>query len=244
MNVFPRLVFVVIASVLWFGLPAGFRLQAQEDVKISKDQLEELKRKAAEADQLQKQLQQARQEIQTLKGGGGTNSVIVPAVRDSKNKVVPIPAAVFQSIPAQPATPPLPQVPPVTENTVLSVNDLLTYFSQDPAAASARFLHKTFAIRGHITDFRKPMFVSTYDVNFRLPGQNAYVSCLFRPRDELKTFFVSENGEEMIGIDSRSRKVLARVGTEITVRGYCGGLKDGVLQMGGCQYIVSPKASR
>ena len=225
---------------------------AQEDVTITKEQLEELKRKAAEADRLQRQLQDAQREIQTLKGGAPivtnvnvvvTNVVTAPVIRDSDKRVVPIPQAVFQNIATQPPTPPLPEVPPVTPDTVISVNDLVTYFAQNPEAAKERFYRKTFAIRGVVTDFRKPLFLGTYDVNFRLPNQPLHVNCLFRPPPEFTRFYVSESGEEMVGHTYNARTVFARVGAELTIRGYCEGVKDGYVRLGGCQYLVNSKPS-
>jgi|GEM_PF-2451617 len=239
-----RLVFLALAICFAAELPLIGRALGQEDVKISKEQLDELKRKAAAADRLQEQLNQAQKEIQTLKGSTPSNSIVVPIVRDSNNRIVPIPAAVFQSIPAQAPTPPLVELPVVTEGSVIHVNDLLTYFATDPAAATARFRHQTFSIRGYVTDFRKPVFLGIYDVNFRLPGQTLHVNCLFRPPEEFRSFYVSSNGEEMIGHTANARTVFARVGTELTIRGYCEGLKDGVVRLGGCQYLVTPKATR
>lgn len=239
-----RLVFLTVALGVALQLSLGSRSWAQDDVKISKEQLEELKRKAAEADRLQEQLNQAQKEIQNLKGTVASNSIVVPVVRDSNNRIVPIPSAVFQNIPAPAPTPPLIEIPPVTEQSVIAVNDLLTYFETDPKAATERFLHKTFAVRGYVTDFRKPPFLATYDINFRLPGHTLYVSCLFRPPEEFRSFYISSNGEEMIGHTYNARTVFARVGTELTIRGYCEGLKDGRVRMGGCQYLVAPKATR
>ncbi|HRI15119.1 MAG TPA: hypothetical protein PLX89_19150 [Verrucomicrobiota bacterium] len=222
--------------ILLFASPS----HAQEtDVKISKEQLEALQQKAAEVERLQEQLNQAQRELQALKA---TNAVAVPVVRDSDNRVVPLPLAVLQAMTNQPPTPPLVQIPPVTPDTVINVQDLLTYFETDPAAANARFKNQTFSIRGIATDFRKPMFLSTYDVNFRLPGHELHVYCLFRPPDEFNRVYISRSGEEIIGHTYNAKTVFARAGAELTIRGYCEGVKDKAVRMGGCQYLVSPSS--
>src|SRR4030095_5660968 len=89
----------------------------------------------------------------------------------------------------------------------------------------------------------KPMFLSTYDVFLRLPGQDLYVYCLFRPPDEFNRVYISRDGEQIIGQTYNARTVFARVGTELTIRGYCEGIKNRAVRMGRCEYLVTRPTS-
>ncbi len=251
-----------VTRMIWVWVLAGWvhaiafpnAVAAQDDVTISKQQLEELKRQAAEAERLKKQLNDAQKEIQNLKGKTNpvsstvvvtnvvvTNVVTAPVVRDADRRVVPIPNAVYQNIANQPPTPPLGDQPAITPDTVVTVNDLVTWYATQPEEAKKRFDKKTFSVRGIATDFRKPLFLSSYDVNFRLPNQSLYVNCMFRPPEEFRSYYVSRSGEEMIGETYNARTVFARVGADLTVRGYCEGVQDGYVRLGNCQYMIVPK---
>lgn len=227
------------ALALAAGIAGGAPILAEEaPVTISAEQLKALQDKASEVERLKAQLDAAQRELNALK----SNPVARPAVPPPAGAKAPLwvpPAALRAQTNEAPARP-LADLPAVSEATEISVRDLVGYFSQDARESAARFQGRTLTIRGVVTDLRKPLFQSPYEVSFRQLDSPLRVACVFRPPAEFTRVYATDNGEQVVGEGNGIRTVFARVGAELSIRGYCEGLKDGVIRLSGCSYLVSP----
>jgi hypothetical protein len=204
--------------------------RADETVPISKERLQELERKAADADRLQRELDARNAEIERLKGQKPTAA--------SRKGETWLPPAAVKAAEKSPPTPPIATVQPVRPDEVVSVNDLLNHYASDPAAAAARYGKKMLTIRGVITELDKTMFLSTYTAAFRVPGVDQRIECEFTPDREFTRVYLTSDKERIIGETYTLRRTFAVVDTEVVVRGRCTGAKGRVIKLDGCTWVI------
>ncbi|MBI3418037.1 MAG: hypothetical protein HY043_22335 [Verrucomicrobia bacterium] len=203
---------------------------ADETITVPKARLQELERKAADADRLATELSAAKAEIARLKGE--QTELKKAAAKPARW----LPPAVEKAEQKQPPTPPIHTLPPLAKGEVVSIHDLLNHYASDVPAADLRFRKQIFRIRGIVTDVNKELFVSPYRVIFRLPEQTLRVVCEVRPSDEFTKVYVAGDHERVVGEKSgRAPITFISVGDEITYTGRCVGLRNGVVSFENCE---------
>lgn len=138
----------------------------------------------------------------------------------------------------EPPPRPLVELPPPGSDSVVTVRELISYFAADPAAAAKRFQGQTVVVKGIVTDVRKSMFQSQYELNFRQLDSPLRVTAVFRPPAEFTRVFATDDGQEMVGLGHGIRTIFARVGADLTVQGTCEGLDSGAIRLSGCSYRI------
>ena len=78
------------------------------------------------------------------------------------------------------------------------VRELISYFSEDPAAAAGRFRGQVVTVKGVVTDVRKSMFQALYDVNFRQLDTPLRVTASFRPPSEFTRVMPRMTGRRLL----------------------------------------------
>lgn len=225
-----------ILLLILTAIPAtGIRAE-DPPVTVSAAELKALQEKAAEVERLKAQLQKAEQELKALK----TAPAPVPPPPPPVQGKAPlwIPPAALRAMTNEPPPRPLSTLPPPGADTVLTVRELISYFSEDPAAAARRFRGQVVTVKGVVTDVRKSMFQALYDVNFRQLDTPLRVTASFRPPSEFTRVYATDDGQEVVGLGHGIRTVFARVGSELTVQGTCEGLESGAIRLSGCAYLL------
>jgi hypothetical protein len=237
---------VIAALVAVLTLCGGIPGQAAEDtIPISRSRLAELERKAAEADRLAAELAKAKAEIARLRGErvelnkAKTEIVKLKEEQAELKKAAPkserwLPPAVENAAKNLPPTPPMQSLAPLQGDETVSVQDLLNHYAADPTAADQRYREHVIKLRGVIAEVDKALLLSPYKVVFRVPGQTLKAVCEVRPPEEFTKVYVTSDREKVIGETERRRVTFATVGTEVTYRGRCRGLRDGTINLVGC----------
>jgi len=219
-----RLLFVLLAAVMQLGGSL-----AQETVVISKSRLEELERKEAEWKKLKSEVPKAGLEKNELRRNhaefeqsplspvGGTaaksqsefggNAVAPPAVTRP--------------------TPAISTLPPLTPGQVVEANELMSHYRTEPGAAAKRYEANRIRVAGEIVGFEKPMFVRYAIITLKTSERSWRVACRLEPSANLPSLFTARNGDQLVGATSSgARSILAIVGQNAIIEGWCRGLKE------------------
>ena len=180
----------------------------KDAVTIPKSELDELKRKAAEVDQL-------KAEMEKLKAAmAGTNA------------------------PPQKPPPPVKSLPPLRKDEVLSAETLVGHFRTDTAAAEKRYDKKRIRVEGEISTVYVWPFVRNYTVRLRTSDRNWTVECLFGMPAEFNVIYTAKKGQRVVAETRTGvQATLAVVGDTVVIEGRCTGMKDDSVTMRECQIV-------
>lgn len=226
-------------------------LQA-EDVVISKGRLEELERKEKELESLKSELRQSRGEQEKLqrekeKAEAGRQQAEQEKRQLSEARAAAeAKAAAAQAVAARAEpvivhdTPPLASLPPLRKDDVVDAMDLMNHYRADAAAAAQRYGKKRLRLRGVVTGFEKPLFVSPYVILLQSTERSWRVVCQVNPPRELKATFPAKRGETLVGVTtSGARLTLLRVGQTVEIEAECRGLKAQNLSLSGGRLMLA-----
>ena len=236
---------------------------AQETVTIPKARLTELERKEKELEALKLELGKARGEterLQRAKEQAEREKATAEAERAralneqakierekaqlAKAKEAAEARAAAASAAAQPVllhdTPALATLPPLKRGDVVDALDLMNHYRADASGAEQRYGRQRIRVRGVVTGFEKPMFVSHYFIFLRTTERSWRVQCAVSPPREFKATYPAQHGETLVGVTtSEARITLARVGQTVEIEGNCRGLKEQTVTLGGCQLLAT-----
>jgi hypothetical protein len=228
---------------LVIGIPA---LRAEEDtVTIPKSRLEELERKAAELDSLQRELKQSRAEQEKLRQAKEETdrkaaeqikaAAAAKAEAEKRAEDARAVAAAAQSGATAYAAPLIESLPPLKPGKPVSSMDLLAHYAADPVAAGVRYGKGRITVEGEIVGFGKPPFIRPYELLLKTGDSAKRVVCGIEPPSEYKGVYPSKSGTVLVGITTRGDKVtLLRVGQPVVIEGRCRGLHGPNVTLDGC----------
>lgn len=260
MHLLPRHFTLALACVAC--LAAGFA-RADDNVTIPKSKLEELERKAAELDRIQRELNRSESENKALqkakadaeakatadaKAAQAAQAAAAQTAREAQAAAAKAEAearaanaranaAATNPAPAYLA-PPLESLPPLTPDTVVTSLDLLAHFATNEAAARARYAAKgeRITVEGEIVGFKRAPFVSPYAVLLKTGDPVRRVEVWFMPPDRFKAVYPRQNGTQLVGQtgDRGAEVVLYHTGQVLTVTARCGKLHENGLALEDC----------
>lgn len=239
---------------LLLALGIGIRaLHAEEDtVAVPKSRLEELERKAAELDSLQRELKQSKAEQEKLRQAkeetdrkAAEQIKAAAAARAEAEKTAEdarAVAAAARSGAMAHTAPPMESLPPLKPGKPVSSMDLLAHYAVDPVAAGARYGKGRITVEGEIVAFTKPPFIRPYELLLKTGDPARRVVCGIDPPSEYKAVYPAESGTVLVGITTRGDKVtLLRIGQPVVIEGRCGGLRGlNVTLKDGCVLKPAP----
>lgn len=134
---------------------------------------------------------------------------------------------------------PLTELPPLTPDTVVDVAELVAHFQADPAGAAARYVKKTFRVRGEVDRFHTALVQRRFTVLLTDPDREATVACRFNYVDRYKTVFTTRNGRVLTARYDSGREVsLLEIGQTAVIVGRCGGVDpNGVIEFTRCELV-------
>jgi hypothetical protein len=205
--------------------------RAEETVTIPKSRLAELERKEKELHALRGELSRAQGEQEQL--------------RREKAKVEAEKAQLTRAMAAaEPVivhdTPALASLPPLKQGEVVDALDLMNHYRADAVGAEKRYGRQRVRVRGVVTGFEKPMFVSPYFIFLRTTERNWRIQCVVNPPHEFKATYPAQHGEMLVGVTvSGARITLARVGQTVEIEASPKDLKEQTLSLGAGSLMVT-----
>ena len=245
-----------------FFVAATIPAWAQETVTVPKTRLLELERKEKELDALKVELGKARGESEQLqrakekaeKDKAKAESERARAESDkakserekaqlTKAKEAAETKAAAAAL-AEPAiahdTPALASLPPLKKGDVVDAMDLMNHYRADAAGAKQRYGKQHVRVRGVVTGFEKPLFVSYYYVLLRTTERSWRIQCTVNPAREFKATYTTNHGETLVGVTtSDARITLARAGQTVEISGTCRDLKEQTLTVTGGSLVAT-----
>ena len=183
--------------------------QNKDAVTIPKAEFDELKRKAAEVDQLKADLEKLKTALT------GTNA---PAPK--------------------PASTPVSALPPLKNDEVTSADTIVGQFRADATAAEKRYEKRRIRVEGEISTVSVWPFIRNYTVQLKSTERNWTVECLFGMPAEFKVIYTARKGQRVVAeTKSGVQATLATVGDTVVIEGYCSGVKDGAVKMRECRVV-------
>jgi hypothetical protein len=207
---------VSLSVLMSIGLPG----RAQETVTIPKSRLEELERKEAELDKLKGDLKQT-----------STEKVQKPSEQNAA-RLAKVPAEITH------VSPPVRSLPAFSDAETVNAIDLANYYAEDVGSANQRYHKRTFKLKGEITEFEIPPFLSRYQIVLKTADRDRTVVCDFARPEQYSAVVKTEHGSRLVGLMSgKTRVPIARVGDVVVIQGRCEGLKDSTVTFARCQLI-------
>lgn len=253
-------------GLLLFFAAGVIAARAQETVTIPKSRFVELERKEKELDALKVELGKARGETEKLqrakekaeKEQAKAESERAQAesekaqserekaqltkakeAAETKAAVATAAAAVTEPVIAH-DTPALATLPPLKKGDVVDALDLMNHYRADAAGAARRYGKQRLRVRGVVTGFEKPMFVSYYYILLRTTERSWRIQCTVRPPREFKATYMAQHGETLVGVTtSDARITLVRVGQTVEIEGTCRELKEQTLAFSGGSLVAT-----
>jgi hypothetical protein len=246
---------LALAALLVVALLAAPAARADDNVTIPKSKLEELERKAAELEKLQRELKRSETENQALqkakveaeakaaadaKAAKAAQAAAAQATREAQAAAAKAEAdakaaqARANSIATNPApayvAAPMASLPPLGPDAVVSSLDLLAHFVANEDAARARYGAKKehITVEGEIVGFKRVPFVSPYAVLLKTGEPARRVEAWFMPADRFKAVYTKRNGTQLVGLtkDREAEVTLYRAGQVLTVTARCGNFNE------------------
>jgi len=224
------------AGLLRFGLVIFFTFpvaagRAQETVTIPKARLAELERKEKELQVLQGQFEQTRGEQEQLRRAKEAADARAVAAAELVAKTESV---IVHDTPA------LTSLPPLKNGEVVDALDLMNHYRADAAGAGKRYGKQRIRVRGVVTGFEKPMFVSHYIIALQSTERNWKLVCYVDPPREFTATYPAQHGELLVGTTgSGARITLARVGQTVEIEASPKGLKEQTLTLSGGRLITA-----
>lgn len=226
-----------LALVIGAGLAVAPATAADDTVTIPRSKLEELERKAAELDKLQKELNRSEAEkarIRKEKEKAETEKrQLQQAKEDAETRAA---QAVAAAAPA-PAyvPPPLVSLAPLKAGEVVEAKELPGHYLADPRAAAERYEKERLAVRSEVAGFSKPMFVRPYKFLLKTADPGRRVVCALYPPEQYKAVYAAKNGTVLVGLTTREAEVpLFKVGQTVVVEGSCRGADAEGVHLSSC----------
>jgi hypothetical protein len=249
-----RLIVCILAGALALYVPIV--APAQESVTIPRAEYERLQRRAADADRLDRELQQLRSGSRQTEAAA--TPIAAPPAANAKGANTAAASSIASTQPVastpSPAPSPAPYVelptvtpvnvtaqPPLQPNEVVPAVDVMGQFVADRAAAEARYKKKWVIVRGMISEVDKELFLAPYLVIFRAANSEFRVRCEFMPPDQYSRVYMTNDKKRIIGQSDTSTKTFATVGQEVTLRGRYAGVKDGAIRFNNCESVEAPR---
>lgn len=216
-------------TILGSSCLAAILLAAAADtdtVTISRQKLEALERRAAEADQLRAQVRKLQAELNRLSPSASSSpssiTAVPPTITTSGSA-----SGIAASSPAMPPAPLVATLPPLQKTDVVEAADLAQHYQAELASADARYRGKRFQVRGEIIALDKPMYNDNYKMILKTTG-HVRVVCDVDTMGKYKAVFTAKHGQTIVARDgANNQKVLARTGETVTLEGRCKGF-DGL----------------
>ena len=245
-----------------FFVAATIPTWAQETVTIPKTRLLELERKEKELDALKVELGKARGETEQLQRAkekaekdkakaesdrARAESEKAKSEREKAQLTKAKEAAETKAAAAalaEPAiahdTPALASLPPLKKGDVVDAMDLMNHYRADATGAKERYGKQRIRVRGVVTGFEKPLFVSYYYVLLRTTERSWRIQCTVSPAREFKAAYTTNHGDTLVGVTtSDARITLARVGQTVEIEGKCWELKEQTLAVAGGTLVAT-----
>lgn len=231
-----RFSWLMLAALL--SLAVGWPLQAEEMVTVPKSRLVELEQKEKELGLLKAELGRARGEQEKLKREKESADVRRVQAEAKAAQAQAAAAAVEPFIAHE--SPALASLPPLKKGDVVDALDLMNHYRADAAGAEGRYGKHRLRVRGVVTAFDKPLFVSHYFILLRTTERLWRIKCAVEPPAEFKATFVGQQGETLVGVTSSgARLTLARVGQTVEIEAASRGLKEQTLSLGGGSLVAT-----
>lgn len=249
----------LLFSLLTLCAASALSARAQETVTIPKTRLVELERKEKELDALKVELGKARGETEKLERAKvqaekekakaererakaereKAELTKAKEVAETKAAAASTAAAVAEPVIAH-DTPALASLPPLKKGDVVDALDLMNHYRADAAGAARRYGKQRLRVRGVVTGFEKPMFVSHYFILLRTTERTWRIRCTVNPPPEIKAAYTAQHGDALVGVTtSDARITLARVGQTVAIEGECKGLKEQTLSLGAAKLVAA-----
>jgi hypothetical protein len=207
--------------------------RGDDEISISRQRLETLERRATDADRLEHELAQLRNELALLSGkpAAGSSRGSASAHADALSTLQQSPAA-SQSFASEPVTTPsgAVELPLIERDQEVIATDILSHYAADPASADARYRKKTLRLKGTVSDVDKELFLAPYVVIFKGTNTPVRIECSITPSANYGKVYLTRDRQRIIGEAGAGRRVLAEVGRETVIRARCQGLKEGVVR--------------
>lgn len=184
-----------------------------------------LEKKEAEVLRLRDELKQQERELERLRS---ENEALRKAKERSAPPRNPTPGATSAEqapLPTPNPSQPLQQVVPPAPSDTLDASDLLAYFASDPEGAAAKFLHRTFLIRGKAIRLETQMLQRRFWVEFGSPVASNKVRALVVFPADWQGVFAARDGSKLIERNELSSRTILQTGEEVVVRARCQGLR-------------------
>jgi hypothetical protein len=181
--------------------------RSEETVTITKARLAELERKEKELDALRSELSKAQGEQEQLRRKKA--KVESEKAQLTRAKEAAEARAAAAATTAEPVivhdTPALTSLPPLKKGAVVDTLDLMNHYRADAAGAEKRYGRQRILVRGVVTGFEKPMFVSHYFITLQSTERNWRIVCHVDPPREFKATYPAQHGEMLVGGDGFRR---------------------------------------
>ena len=204
---------------------------AEDDyVRIPRAEYEQLKSKAARAEQLEQQLreltggaktppaqtgvppaksgaaalQDSEQQLKQREAELAAAKAEIERLKKDQARMVsdphPINPMVLKSLENLPPARPLAGMKPVEKDETVPVHELLAHYAADPHGADARYLKKTFHLQGVVADVDKPIVGSSFTLFFRVPGYTGQIICEAYPPDKYNRIYATSDRLKVLGV--------------------------------------------
>lgn len=216
--------------------------RAEEMVTITKARLQELEQKEKELDGLRGELSKAQGEQEQLrreKARAESEKAQLTRARDAAEARVAAAATTAAPVIVH-DTPALTSLPPLKKGEVVDALDLMNHYRADAAGAGKRYGRQRIRVRGVVTGFEKPMFVSHYFITLQSTERSWRIVCRVDPPREFKATYPAQHGETLVGVTvSGARITLARVGQTVELEASPRGLKEQTLTLGAARLVAT-----
>ena len=253
----------LLATLLAASLLVAPAARADDNVTIPKSKLEELERKAAEFDKLQRELNRSQTENQALQKAKAeaeakaaaeakvaqaaqeaaaqstreAQATAAKAEAEARAATARANAAATNPVPTYLA-PAMASLPPLGPDAVVSSLDLLAHFVVNEAEARARYGAKKerITVEGEIVGFKRVPFVSPYAVLLKTGDPVRRVEVWFMPEARFKAVYTKRNGTQLVGLTAarEAEVTLYRSGQVLTVTARCGKFGEDGLSLDDC----------
>jgi hypothetical protein len=202
---------------------------------------QELERKEAEVLRLRDELKNQERELQRLRTEN--ESLRKAKERLSQQPPVATPAAVVPTpTPAPPPAPiqPLQQIAPPAPTDTVDASDLAAYFATEPDLAAAKFLDRTFLIRGTASRLETPMLQRRFWVDFRSADPSLRVRALVVFPVGWQAVFAARDTSKLIERQELGNRTVLETGETILLRARCQGVRGNEIRFDRGELLPSP----
>ncbi len=200
-----------------------------------------LQLKEAEVLRLRDELRNQELELQRLRSEN--ESLRKAKERLSQQPTVAAPTAVVptQAPPPPPApSQPLQQVAPPAPTDTVDASDLVAYFASEPELAAAKFLDRTFLIRGTASRLETAMLQRRFWVDFRSADPSLRVRALVVFPVGWQAVFAARDTSKLIERNELGNRTVLETGETVLLRARCQGVRGNEIRFDRGELLPSP----